>query len=406
MSQPATEFATAEAPLQLTPPEPVQPVAPAQAASAVKLEPAVIDDLNAKVEAFVQQVVELDSHSEGFQAQVNRIHQMGNAEIRAAASVSNRLLQRPMHALETLDRASPVGRSLIDLRQKVEDLDPSRQGNLLAPKKLFGIIPMGNRLRDYFDRYRSAQAHLKAIIQSLLNGQDELMKDNAAIEQEKLNAWGLMQKLEQYVYLGKQLDGALDQRLSQIEAADPHKARVVREELQFYVRQKVQDLLTQLAVTMQGYLAMDMLRKNNLELIKGVDRATSTTISALRTAVLVAQALANQKLVLDQITALNTTTSNLIESTSAQLKMQGAAIQEQAMSASIGIETLKRSFQNIYDAMDAMDSYKLRALDNMKQTVDALSQEVEKAHTYLDRTRSDEARTAVEAAPAGPGVSL
>ena len=109
----------------------------------------------------------------------------------------------------------------------------------------------------------------------------------------------------------------------------------------FYVRQKHQDLLTQMAVSIQGYLAIDLVRKNNIELIKGVDRATTTTIAALRTAVIVAQALANQKLVLDQITALNTTTSNLIESTSKLLATQSVDINKQAASATIGIDSLQ-----------------------------------------------------------------
>jgi len=101
-----------------------------------------------------------------------------------------------------------------------------------------------------------------------------------------------------------------------IQATDPARAKVLNEDMLFYVRQKNQDLLTQLAVSVQGYLALDVIRRNNVELIKGVQRATTTTISALRTAVIVAQAMANQKLVLDQITALNTTTSTMIESTS------------------------------------------------------------------------------------------
>ena len=53
------------------------------------------------------------------------------------------------------------------------------------------------------------------------------------------------------------------------------------------------------------------------------------------TAVIVAQALANQKLVLDQITALNTTTGNLIESTAAMLKKQTRRDPEQASSATV-----------------------------------------------------------------------
>ena len=41
--------------------------------------------------------------------------------------------------------------------------------------------------------------------------------------------------------------------------------------------------------------------------------------------------------------------------------------------------------------MDMMADYKLKALDNMQQTVNALSDEVEKSKTYLDRVRKEEA---------------
>ena len=126
----------------------------------------------------------------------------------------------------------------------------------------------------------------------------------------------------------------------------------------FYVRQKHQDLLTQLAVSIQSYLAIDIIIKNNIELIKGVDRASTTTISALRTAVIVAQALGNQKLVLDQITALNTTTSDLIQRTSEMLRDNSAQIQQQAASATIGLPQLQAAFQNIYATMDSIDTFK------------------------------------------------
>src|SRR5690606_32329631 len=101
-----------------------------------------------------------------------------------------------------------------------------------------------------------------------------------------------------------------------LELNDPEKAKALSQDVLFYVRQKHQDLLTQLAVSIQSYLAIDIIIKNNIELIKGVDRASTTTVSALRTAVVVAQALGNQKMVLDQITALNETTSDMIQRTS------------------------------------------------------------------------------------------
>jgi uncharacterized protein YaaN involved in tellurite resistance len=200
-----------------------------------------------------------------------------------------------------------------------------------------------------------------------------------------------MQRMQQYAYVGKRIDADLEARVADIEIHDPEKARIVREEMLFYVRQKVQDLLTQLAVNIQGYLALDMIRKNNLELIKAVDRATTTTVSALRTAVMVAQALTNQRLVLSQINALNTTTSNLIESTSVLLKQQTGEIHEQATSAVVNIEQLQTAFNNIYETMDMIADYKTEALGTMRQTVEVLSAEVDKAQQYLDRVRSEEA---------------
>ena len=280
---------------------------------------------------------------------------------------------------------------ILTLRKTVEDLDPATQGNLFAPRKLLGFIPWGNALESYFLKYESAQGHIQTIVSALYRGQDELRKDNAAIEQEKVNLWTMMTRLQQYVYVGKRIDAALEARVAEIESKDPEKARVVREEMLFYVRQKVQDLLTQLAVSIQGYLALDVVRKNNLELVKGVDRATTTTVSALRTAVIVAQALNNQKLVLDQITALNTTTGNIIEGTSVLLRGQATQIQDQAANSTVQLEKLQTAFSNIFATMDMMAEYKTKALDSMRQTVEVLTTEVNKAQTYLDRVRHDEA---------------
>jgi len=227
-------------------------------------------------------------------------------------------------------------------------------------------------------------------LNALYRGQDELRKDNAALEQEKVHLWDAMQRLTQYVYVAQHLDSSLTARIAELEASDPERAKAIKDDVLFYVRQKRQDLLTQLAVSIQGYLAIDLIRKNNLELIKGVDRATTTTISALRTAIIVAQALANQRLVLDQITALNTTTSNMIESTAKLLASQSVAISEQAASSTIGVDKLEAAFTNINQAMDAIDVFKVQALNSMQTTIDTLSAEIQKSQNYLARARKSE----------------
>jgi uncharacterized protein YaaN involved in tellurite resistance len=314
---------------------------------------------------------------------------MGDVDIRRAADSSNRLLATPVKALQSggLSESSKIGSTLLELRRTVEDLDPSEQS---IERKILGFIPFGRKIADYFRKYESAQSHLNAIIKALYDGQDELRKDNAALNLEKQHLWETMQRLNEYIYVAERLDVKLSAKIAEFDTTDPDKAKALREDVLFYVRQKHQDLLTQLAVSIQGYLAIDVIIKNNLELIKGVDRATTTTVSALRTAVIVAQALANQKLVLDQITALNTTTSNMIEATSKMLADQSASIQSQAASATVGLPQLQAAFANIYATMDSISEFKVQALDSMAQTIGVLETETEKAKPYIERARRSE----------------
>jgi uncharacterized protein YaaN involved in tellurite resistance len=373
---------TDTAEMTLTAPDPVAPIAAEKASGLVPLEDAQKTQLEAKAEQFVADLVAQDANSPEFGRRVDLIADMGRNEIAQAAGQSNRFLDRPVRSM---DKESGVGSDLAELRRTIEDLDPGKRGSLTAPKRLFGIIPFGNKMRDYFDSYKSSQQHIASILTRLASGKDELLKDNAAIATERQSLWAAMGRLEQMIHVSKALDAKLEAKANDIETSDPVKAKAIRETALFYVRQRTTDLLTQMAVSVQGYLALDLVKKNNVELMKGVDRASTTTVSALRTAVTVAQALTNQKLVLEQITALNTTTANIIDSTGTLLKSQTATIHEQAASSTIPLETLKRAFQNIYDTMDQVDAFKAKALVSMKTTVDALTSEVEKSKGYIAR---------------------
>jgi len=382
----------AEPVLTLTAPPPVQAMAATAAPRlAPPVEVAALPGLDAKVEGYLASLMSAAPRSPEFAAKATDVRTMGDDDIRRAAESSNRLLKSPVKALQEggLAEGSKVGSTLLELRQTVEDLDPK---DATGPKKLLGLIPFGDKVNSYFRKYQSAESHLDAILHALRDGQDELGKDNSALNLEKQQLWEAMGRLNQYVYVAERLDARLASGIADIEVINPEKAKALRDDVLFYVRQKHQDLLTQLAVSIQNYLAIDIVVKNNIELIKGVDRASTTTISALRTAVMVAQALGNQKLVLTQITALNTTTSTLIERTSEMLRDNSVAIQQQAASATIGLPQLQAAFQNIYATMDAIDSFKVEALDNMAATIGTLETEVGKSREYLDRVERQDQR--------------
>ena len=390
----AAPLAPPEDVLTLSAPEPPRPVTTTQAPRmAPAVQPDAVPALDARVDTFMKALTSAAPRSPEFAQQAEVVRTMGDGDIRKAAETSNRLLQQPVRALKEggLAEGSTVGRTLLELRRTVEDLDPSQ---VTGGRKILGVIPWGDKVVDYFRRYQSAQSQLDGILHSLRSGQDELTRDNVALGLEKTNLWAAMGRLNQYVYIAERLDETVSARVAELELSDPEAARALSQDVLFYVRQKHQDLLTQLAVSSQSYLAIDVIIKNNIELIKGVDRASTTTVGALRTAVVVAQALGNQKLVLDQITALNRTTSGLIERTSEMLRDNSAAIQEQAASSTLGMSELQAAFQNIYATMDSIDDFKVKALDSMAQTIGVLETEVDKSKAYLARVEAQDRRGA------------
>ena len=406
--------ADSAAPAPLSPPAPLTPPAPVATvtsqSAAKMLQPLTADQqakLDAQVADFAKELLALPVHGDDFKTRVSAISAMGNDAIQKASSVSNRLLDRPVRAMGggIFDAGSSV--SKLDLRSTIEKLDPATQGDLLTPRRLLGLIPLGPKILDYFRSYESSQTHLNAIINGLYASRDQLLHDNADIEQEKENLWTLMGQLEQFAYLAQKVADAIEARIAQVAATDPERAKILQEDVLFYARQKQQDIATQQAVNVQGYLALDLIRKNNEELVKGVERATTTTIAALRTAIIVAQALTNQKLVLDQVQALNTTTNRLIAGTATMLKQNTERVFEQATASSVDLGTLKQAFADTEAAIDGISAYKQKALISFQQTVDALQPMIANAKQYVDARRDVVASEAdqLTAAPADPNAT-
>ncbi|RBM07360.1 toxic anion resistance protein [Streptomyces sp. PT12] len=386
-----------ENPLVLTPPEPVAPVRAEQASGLVPLDADTRDELSRRAASYVDSLSELDARSPEFSSRVGEVTSLGSAEMRAAAQQSNRMLDRSVRSLsrgaggDAADAQARVSSSLLDLRRTVEDLDP-RESSSGGVRRLLSRLPGGNKFRDHLARYASAQGTLQKIVATLRAGQDELRRDSATMHTERARLWDTMGKLQEYAVLTEALDNELQRRVEHLEATDPDQATALRADILFPVRQKHQDLLTQLAVCAQGYLAMDVVRRNNEELIKGVDRAATTTVTALRIGIMLSAALENQRKVGEQVTALRTTTEELVRGNAEMLATQSGEIQKMAADPAVGAETLRAAFQQIYRTLDTIDTYKAQATEAMAATARALSDELGNAAGHLERSRAADQR--------------
>ncbi|UUY49540.1 toxic anion resistance protein [Streptomyces yangpuensis] len=379
-----------DAPLVLSAPEPVPAVRKEQAAGLVPLQDGVREEMARRAGEYVGSLAGIDARSPEFAQRIGEITALGSADVRSAAQQSNRMLERAVRSLGSDgggDAQARVAGSLVELRRTVEDLDP-RDAPAKGARRLLAKLPGGNRFRDHVAKYASSQTALNRIVGALRSGQDELRRDNAALHTERSRLWETMGRLQEYAVLTEALDTAVGQRVAETGRTDPQEADALRADVLFPVRQKHQDLLTQLAVCAQGYLAMDVVRRNNDELIKGVDRAATTTVSALRVAVMLASALDSQRKVTEQVNALKGTTEELIRGNADMLATQSGEIQRIAADPAVGAETLRTAFGQIYRTLDAIDTFKVQAAQNMAATVESLAGELQNASAYLARTRT------------------
>jgi uncharacterized protein YaaN involved in tellurite resistance len=308
-------------------------------------------------------------------------------KVQKDAAAKSQMLQRPIKELSRRSEdGGEVANALIDLKMKVEELDPGKFdfGEPGWFSRMLGNIPfIGSTLKRYFSRYEKSQTIINAIINSLKNGKETLTRDNMMLAEDQKSMRQMTQRLEKAVKLGQLIDTKLQYKLEREIQPDDPRHKFISEELLFPLRQRIMDLQQQLAVNQQGVLAIEIIRRNNRELIRGVDRAVNVTVNALQVAVTVALALNNQRIVLDKINAVNVTTSNLIASTARRLKEQGTDIQKQASESMLQIESLKSAFSDINTAMDEISRYRQDALPKMAQTIIELDDLIQKGEKKI-----------------------
>ncbi len=320
---------------------------------------------------------------------IKSIDQFGLDTLQKSAQ-KNSLLQVSVGNLSKAgDDGGVVSKGLIDLHREIKDLDPS----LIDFTKTGVLGKIFNPIRAYFEKYQKADSVIADIVASLDKGKNTLKNDNTSLEIEEQALRELTKKINKEIELASLMDAALSEKIeaAKLSGGDEEKIRFVSEEILFPLRQRIMDMQQMIVVNHQGIMAIEVIIRNNKELIRGVDRAKNVTVTALRIATIVASALYSQKIVLKKIQILNETTNNIISGTSKMLKEQGAEIHKQSMEANISVDTLKTSFEDVLSAMDAISTYKQEALPRMKETIECFKELAVKGEKEIQRLEKSRA---------------
>jgi len=386
-------------PSPLEPPQVLAPLDESAARDAIPLPADTQAAVEAQVDRFITGLLTEAMHSDGFRARLDAAVALGREEISVAASLmQGRLLQR--NFVGTADAAAFD--AIQDMRAQLDRLNPGGDGDLLQPRRLFGLIPFGNRLKRYFRRFEGAALQLERTMQQLYAARDDMQRDLVEIESTRSTLWESMQKLKAAVHFAEILDSRLRQRVDGLKASDAPRASAIEQEVLFPARQNLQDMLTQQAVCSNGYLALDLLKKTARETINGCTRVATTGMSALAVAQTVARATGNQVRVMNMLTGVNGSIERLIADSGKQLGAHAERSARFAGTPLIGIDSMKAMFEQTFEAMDALDAFRSGALQVMQQNNAMIREQLARADRHIDRHRQMQVREAVRLDFAGP----
>lgn len=342
---------------------------------------ALIDDLFSKTAEDVQ----------AQQSFAKEVQDLGGSIQRKLVHKSN-LLREPMSVLMSdLQDSGSIAQDMINLQYQINQIDPNRFNFKMSGfRRLLSKIPgVGTVLANWLVRFQSVQAIINDIAESLNVGRKRLERDNITLQTDKQEMYSLSQQLQEYVIYGQALDKQLAQRI-ELEIKDEKHQSFLQKEVMFPLRQRIIDLQQQQAVNQHGMVTAEAIIQNNKELIRGVDRSLNVTVVAFQTASTLSIALEHQKKVLKGVQAINETTNDLLLRTSEKLRDQGVQIQQQASSASIDTKVLQESFNNVHQALEQVNSFRIKALPQMSQSIEKMNQINSEMSDVIDEMQSAE----------------
>ena len=334
------------------------PAPPAGSDAFPGIDAAAVEQVERIVAEYVETVASLDPRSQRYLRTVASIDRLGQREFTATAAMSGRALERRFEVERNkLAAKAPLARQLAELRKVVDELSPpeldlERHGS----RGPFGLGPQHDEAEElgrYFEHFARSRAHVEQLLQTIAEGRLALERDNALLGQEQVSLATVMDTLRERAYLTARLDEALTARIDIVAQADPDRADCLRADVLHAIRRRRQEILTQLAVAMQGYASLQIVEETNTEVARAMETATTTTAAALRTAVMVAQAVAGQRIALEQMEIAHRAT--------AAIAGQAEALQDHLRDSGARMAVLQAAWAEVYGALDRVDAQKEQA---------------------------------------------
>lgn len=380
---------------KLEPPRAVEMPEPKPAPEEVKVDESIAmapdlteeqtKKLHSQAVVYVDRLAKLNPNSPEFKQELDAIGNIGQSAFTATSNITSRFTDRTV--AQQMKEGGPqaaVSASLLELRNKTSSLDPDETQGLLSK------LPFMNKMKQYARRYQTAQEQIDKIMENLDKGAEGLMQDNSALKSSQVELWNQLGVLKKAYELLSQIKVAVQEKID--NETDVNVKTKLQNDTLFKVNKRIQDIQTQAAVTIQGYLMFGVISENNDQLIDGIKQAKTTTQSALSIAVATAIALANQKQVIEARDAVTKTTNDLIAKNAKMFQQNALDVQRQAVQAAVSPETIRQCNSAIIATLEGIDKFRTSANQVFDKNIAMLQEQMDRMEPYAQRAHENNAQ--------------
>ena len=348
-------------------------------------EAPVSSAMDKEAQAWADKLMEFD-HTDAAQAKAARASAENvGLDTQTRLAKKSDMLKQQINVLAKSAEGSPVANALLGLKVQVDELNPHVQ--LTEPGFLGRMaqkLPfVGSPMNKYLSKWQASGSVIDSIVVQLREGAQQLIRDIEVLTDDQIEMRGLTLKQQRTIQTAMLLDQKLEANIAKLEEGE--RKKFLQEEVLYPLRQRIQDLQQSLLVNQQGVISYEIIIRNNRELVRSAKRCEEVTIRALETAVVIALALNNQRIVLKTIQAIDETTARLLVQNSQQLRTQGVEIHKQASGLSIPVEAMKQSFTDLIAAMDDVERFKQEALPQMAGRIQEMNRLAGQAEAVISR---------------------
>lgn len=204
-------------------------------------------------------------------------------------------------------------------------------------------LPFFNPIKKYFNKIKAQETYVSILLENLVYDQEILKRDNITLKIE-------IEKLSQIVEELNTEYNNVEVYLKELKKRNENILVESKFNTDLFEK-KLYDFKQMIIVNEQSIMALTIILNNNKEIIRNIDKIKNVTMVALRTSIMVANSIYNQKITLNKINSLDKNATNLLKDT--DMLINSSKINEGVSKQQVG-EFLQDNYNKILNTLNSV----------------------------------------------------